>query len=68
MARKNKRRRSKSSKAANLARRIIMVANGLEQSKPNSPKFILSKGKLKKLSPEAYAEHEKYYEIDWSRY
>ncbi len=68
MARKNKRRRSKSSKAANLARRIIMIANGLDQAKPSSPKFILSNGKLKKLSPEEYAEQHKTYEIDWSRY
>ncbi len=68
MARRNKRRQSKSSKAANLARRIIMVANGLEQSKPSSPQFILLNGKLKKLSPEAYEEQDKTYEIDWSRY
>ncbi len=66
MARK-KRRRSKSSKAANLARRIIMIANGLDQAKPSSPRFILSNGKLT-LSPEEYAEQDKTYEIDWSRY
>lgn len=68
MARKNKRRRSKSSKAANLARRIIMISNGLDQAKPSSPQFILLNGKLKKLSPEAYEEQDKTYEIDWSRY
>jgi hypothetical protein len=44
-----------------------MIANGLDQATPSNPRFILSNGKLKKLSPEEYAEQDKTYEIDWSR-
>lgn len=46
-----KKRRSKSSKAANLARRIVLIANGLRDAGPKSPSFELRSGKLVKVFP-----------------
>jgi hypothetical protein len=47
-----KKRRSKSSKAANLARRIVMIANGMRDAGPKSPSFELRNGKLIKVFPQ----------------
>ena len=47
-----KKRRSKSSKAANLARRIVMIANGMKDAGPKSPSFELRNGKLIKVFPQ----------------
>lgn len=46
-----KRKSSKSSKAANLARRIVMIANGMGQAKANSPTFELVGKRLVKKYP-----------------
>ena len=44
-----RRKPRKSSKAANLARRIVMVANGQKDRKPDSPILIISGKRLVKL-------------------
>ncbi|MGI0013261.1 MAG: hypothetical protein ACREBU_07450 [Nitrososphaera sp.] len=47
-----RRKRAKSSRASNLARRIVQIANDLAQARHDSPVFMVVNGKLKKLTQE----------------
>lgn len=46
----------KSSRAANLQRRVRMIANGMRDAGPNTPKFIVNNGKIVKLTRVQYEE------------
>jgi hypothetical protein len=46
---RRKKAKKGSSKAANLQRRISMIANGMDQAGPNSPVFLLINGRIRKL-------------------
>ena len=52
-----RKRHRKSSKAANLQRRINMIAKGMDQAGPNSPVFLVINKKLVKFSAKEYAKH-----------
>ena len=52
-----RKRYRKSSKAANLQRRINMIANGMDQAGPNSPVFLVINKKLVKFSAKEYEKH-----------
>jgi hypothetical protein len=53
-----KRKGSKSSKAANIARRLVMIANGMGQAKETSPTFELVGKRLVKKYPAKQTDPE----------
>ncbi len=52
--RHNRRKRAKSSRNANLQRRINMVRNGMEQAGPSSPIFVVKGKRLIRITRPEY--------------
>lgn len=53
-----KKKHRKSTKAANLQRRMVQIVNGSKDRKPGTPVFVVKKGRLIRVPSETVLEPE----------